>query len=44
MYILDKADFSRILRDNPNFAFAIQQVAKERFNINVKTEALITSS
>ncbi|MBX3161144.1 MAG: glucose-6-phosphate dehydrogenase [Deltaproteobacteria bacterium] len=44
LYVLDKADFSRILRDNPNFAFAIQQVAKERFSINVKTESLISST
>ncbi len=35
-----KADFSRILRDHPKFATAIQQVAKERFNLDVKTEAL----
>ncbi len=41
LYILEKSDFSRILRDNPNFATAIQQVAKERFNLNVKTESLI---
>lgn len=42
LYVLAKSDFSRILRDNPNFAAAIKQVAKERFDLNVKTEALIT--
>ena len=41
LYVLEKADFSRILRDNPKFADAIQQVAKERFSIHVKTESLI---
>ncbi len=41
MYVLAKSDFSRILRDNPNFAAAIMQVAKERFDITVKTESLI---
>ena len=40
LYRLDKTDFSRILRDNPNFATAIRQVAKERFSLDVKTEAL----
>ena len=42
LYVLAKSDFSRILRDNPNFAAAIKQVAKERFDLNVKTEGLIT--
>ena len=42
LYRLDKADFSRILRDNPNFATAIRQVAKERFSLDVKTESLTT--
>ncbi|HEV7557424.1 MAG TPA: glucose-6-phosphate dehydrogenase [Kofleriaceae bacterium] len=41
LYMLEKTDFSRILRDNPIFATAIQQVAKERFKVQVKTEALI---
>ena len=31
LYVLAKADFARILRDNPNFATAIKTVAKERF-------------
>jgi glucose-6-phosphate 1-dehydrogenase len=41
LFVLDKADFSRILRDNPRFAEAVQQVAKERYNVNVHTDALI---
>jgi glucose-6-phosphate 1-dehydrogenase len=44
LYVLEKADFSRILRDNPNFATAIRTVAKERFDVNVKTEALISAT
>jgi CRP-like cAMP-binding protein len=40
LYVLDKADFSRILRDNPNFAATIRKVAQERFNLDVKTESL----
>ena len=40
LFVLDKADFSRILRDNPRFASAIQQVAKERYSVNVHTDAL----
>jgi CRP-like cAMP-binding protein len=41
LFVLDKADFSRILRDNPQFATAIQQVAKERYAVKVDTAALI---
>ena len=44
LYVLEKADFSRILRDNPNFANTIRTVAKERFDVTVKTEALISPS
>ncbi len=40
LFVLDKADFSRILRINPQFANAVQQVARERYSLNVKTEAL----
>ena len=41
LFVLDKADFSRILRDSPQFASAVQQVARERYNVTVHTEALI---
>jgi len=41
LFVLDKADFSRILRDSPQFAQAVQQVARERYNLNVQTQALI---
>ena len=41
LFVLEKADFSRILRDNPRFAEAVQQVARERYNVNVQTDALI---
>ena len=41
LFVLDKASFSRILRDNPQFAQAVQQVARERYNVNVQTNALI---
>ena len=43
LYVLAKADFSRILRDNPVFAETIQKVAKERFRVDVETESLISS-
>jgi len=35
LYVLEKADFSRILRDNPNFAAAIGNVARERYHTTV---------
>jgi hypothetical protein len=40
LFVLDKSDFARILRDNPRFATAIQAVAKERYDVNVHTDAL----
>jgi glucose-6-phosphate 1-dehydrogenase len=41
LFVLDKADFSRVLRDNPQFASAVQQVARDRYSVNVNTAALI---
>jgi CRP-like cAMP-binding protein len=41
LFVLDKADFSRILRDNPHIAEAVKQIAKERYRINILMEALI---
>ncbi|HEY0192877.1 MAG TPA: glucose-6-phosphate dehydrogenase, partial [Kofleriaceae bacterium] len=42
LYVPAKADFSRILRDNPSFASAIRHIAQERYNLNVKPETLTT--
>jgi CRP-like cAMP-binding protein len=41
LFVLDKSDFSRILRDSPQFAQAVQQVARDRYNLNVQTQTLI---
>jgi CRP-like cAMP-binding protein len=41
LFVLDKADFGRILRDNPHVAEAVKQIAKERYRINILMEALI---
>jgi len=41
LFVLDKADFNRILRDNPQFATAVQQVARERYSVNVHKDALM---
>ncbi len=40
LFVLDKADFSHILRDNPHIAAAVQRIAQERYNLNVQAEAL----
>jgi glucose-6-phosphate 1-dehydrogenase len=40
LYILEKTDFSRILRDNPAFANAVLKVAKERLNVDIKADVL----
>jgi glucose-6-phosphate 1-dehydrogenase len=41
LFVLDQASFSRILRDSPQFAAAVQQVARERYNVNVQPQSLI---
>jgi len=41
LFTLDKADFSRILRSHPEFAETICAIAKERYQVNVKPEALL---
>jgi glucose-6-phosphate 1-dehydrogenase len=41
LFVLDKSDFSRILRDNPQFASAVQQVAKERYKVIVPHDSLV---
>jgi glucose-6-phosphate 1-dehydrogenase len=40
LFVLDKADFSHILRDNPHIAAGVQRIAQERYNLNVQAEAL----
>ena len=41
LFVLDKADFSRILREQPQFAERITKVAKERFNVILPAEQLM---
>jgi len=36
LFVLDQADFSRILKDHPHFAASIATVAKERYNVNMQ--------
>ena len=38
---LDKTAFSRILRDHPQFAESVRQIAKDRYNVEVIHEHLI---
>lgn len=40
LFVLAKADFSRILRDNSSFADAIRKVAKERYRVELTAESL----
>ena len=42
VFVLAKADFARILRDNPSFAESIKRVAAERYRLVLETEALLT--
>lgn len=41
LYLLDKSDFSRILREHPQFAEAIQRVAKDRYDLTVLLDQLV---
>jgi CRP-like cAMP-binding protein len=41
LFVLDKADLCRILREQPQFADTISQVARERYNKAVGTEQLL---
>ncbi|HEY6461301.1 MAG TPA: glucose-6-phosphate dehydrogenase [Polyangiaceae bacterium] len=41
LFVLDKSDFARILRDSPALATAVQQIARERYNLHVHTDALV---
>ena len=41
LFVLEKADFSRILRDHPQFAETMLKVAKERYHLTVSKEQLM---
>ena len=41
LFVLGRADFSRILRDHPQFAQAIKDIARERYQKTVSTEQLL---
>ncbi|MEI6232022.1 MAG: glucose-6-phosphate dehydrogenase [Planctomycetota bacterium] len=42
LFVLDKADFSRILRDHPQFAAGVIAIAKERYNLTINADSLTT--
>ncbi len=41
LFVLEKADFSRILREQPQFADKVMKVAKERYNLVLAAEHLM---
>jgi CRP-like cAMP-binding protein len=41
LFVLDKADFSRILRDHQQFAQTITEIARDRYNKTVAAEHLM---
>lgn len=41
LFVLDKSDFSRILRDYPHFAEAMMKAAQDRYNLAVSREQLM---
>jgi len=40
LFVLDKADFNRILHDHQQFAESVARIAKERYNVNVNAKQL----
>ncbi len=40
IYTLDKHDFSKVLKDRPEFAARMMNIARERYDIIVNTEDL----
>jgi glucose-6-phosphate 1-dehydrogenase len=40
LFVLDKADFQRILRDHPQFADGVAKVAQDRYKVNLSPNAL----
>ena len=43
LFVLGRSDFSRILRDNPHFAQAVKEIARERYNKAVSAEELLAA-
>jgi glucose-6-phosphate 1-dehydrogenase len=43
LLVLKKADFSRILREHPQFAESMLQVAKERYELAISVDELMTA-
>ncbi|HKB40340.1 MAG TPA: cyclic nucleotide-binding domain-containing protein, partial [Gemmataceae bacterium] len=44
LFVLEKSDFSRILRDHQQFAEAIKEIARERYNRSIGAEQLMSPS
>jgi CRP-like cAMP-binding protein len=42
LFVLGRVDFSRILRDHQQFAQAIEQIARERYQKSVSAQQLIS--
>ncbi len=41
LFVLTKADFSRILTDHPQFSESMMRIAKERYDLNVSADQLM---
>jgi glucose-6-phosphate 1-dehydrogenase len=44
LMVLDQASFSRILHDYPHFAESVLKVARERYDLDIQTHALVTAA
>ena len=44
LFVLGRADFTRILRDHPHFADAITQIARDRYHKTLSADDLIASA
>jgi glucose-6-phosphate 1-dehydrogenase len=41
LFLLDKADFTRVLRDRPQFLQSLMEIASSRYNLAVPAESIL---
>jgi CRP-like cAMP-binding protein len=44
LMVLDQPSFSRILHDYPQFAESVLRIARERYDLNIHPQALVTAA
>jgi glucose-6-phosphate 1-dehydrogenase len=44
LFVLEKADFAKLLREQPQFAETICTIARQRYNVTVKTDQILETA